>query len=48
MRVVRGPENSVWVIDEGDNIPQQVGGTNTRGQVFRFEPGYLGKINVVQ
>ncbi|MCA9680236.1 MAG: hypothetical protein H6709_15870 [Kofleriaceae bacterium] len=48
VRVVRGPENSVWVIDEGDNIPQQVGGTNTRGQVFRFEPGYLGKINVVQ
>lgn len=48
INVVRGPEQSIWVIDEGDNVPDATSSLSTRGQVFRIEPSNLNTINVVQ
>jgi hypothetical protein len=48
INVVRGPEDSVWVIDEGDNVPDILDSSSTRGQVFRIEPSNLGAVNTVQ
>jgi hypothetical protein len=48
INVVRGPEDSIWVIDEGDNIPDILDSSSTRGQVFRVEPMKLSAVNVVQ
>jgi hypothetical protein len=46
--VIRGPENSVWVVDEGDTVPQSQGDASLRGQVFRVETWNLGIINAIQ
>lgn len=48
INVVRGPEDSIWVIDEGDNIPDTIGESSTRGQVYRIDPQNLGAVNIVQ
>lgn len=48
VNVVRGPEQSIWVIDEGDNVPDASSSLSTRGQVFRIEPSNLNIVNVVQ
>jgi hypothetical protein len=48
INVVRGPEDSIWVIDEGDNVPDILDSSSTRGQVFRIDPQKLGAVNVVQ
>jgi hypothetical protein len=45
-RVVKGPQNSVWVVDEGDGV---TGGNNaTLGRVFRVEANDLTIANVLQ
>jgi hypothetical protein len=48
IQVVRGPENSIWVVDEGDFLLDP--SITPRGQVFRFDPGFvgLGLVNDVQ
>jgi hypothetical protein len=49
VRVVKGPEDSIWVIDEGDDVPDELDTiTSTRGQVFRLEPTVVQTVNVVQ
>ncbi len=48
VNVVRGPESSIWIIDEGDNVPDSLSSLSTRGQVFRIETTSLTTINVVQ
>jgi hypothetical protein len=48
VNVVRGPEDSVWVIDAGDNVPDELSSVSTRGQVFRVEPSNLDLVNVIQ
>jgi len=49
VRTVRGPDGSVWVIDAGDDVPDELDQvTSTRGQVFRFEPSNLSLVNSVQ
>jgi len=48
VNVVRGPEQSIWVIDEGDNVPDASSSLSTRGQVFRIETANLNAVNVVQ
>jgi hypothetical protein len=37
-RVVRGPSESIWVIDAGDFLSSSIGDSSTRGRVFRIEP----------
>ncbi|MBX3160733.1 MAG: hypothetical protein KF773_32505 [Deltaproteobacteria bacterium] len=48
VKVVRGPTNSMWVIDQGDFISTSLGVPSTRGKVFRVEPHALNAVNVVQ
>lgn len=48
-KVVRGPTNSIWVVDQGDFLATQLGQANTRGKVFRVEARLpLGTPNVLQ
>jgi len=44
-KVVRGPTNSIWVIDEGDFLSQSISEASTRGKVFRIEPHALTQVN---
>jgi hypothetical protein len=37
VKVVRGPSESIWVIDDGDVLAQGFNDVSTRGQVFRIE-----------
>jgi hypothetical protein len=37
VKVVRGPSESIWVIDDGDVLGSGFGDISTRGQVFRIE-----------
>jgi hypothetical protein len=38
VKVVRGPANSVWVVDEGDFLSTTVAAPSSRGKVLRFDP----------
>ncbi|MDX2087933.1 MAG: hypothetical protein SFX73_08790 [Kofleriaceae bacterium] len=38
IRVVRGPTDSIWVIDQGDFISTSSSVPSTRGKVFRVDP----------
>ena len=50
VNVVRGPENSVWVLDEGEGFIDPNTGQVTRGQAYRIDPGKIGLdlVNVVR
>jgi hypothetical protein len=48
IKVVRGPTNSIWIVDEGDFISTSVAQPSTRGKVFRIEPHALAAINVME
>jgi hypothetical protein len=48
VKVVRGPSQSIWVIDEGDFLSTSLSLPTTRGKVFRVESQNLGIINVLQ
>ncbi|HEU0037348.1 MAG TPA: hypothetical protein VFQ53_42350 [Kofleriaceae bacterium] len=48
VKVVRGPTNSVWVIDEGDTLSTSIGQASTRGKVFRMEHQALNLVNVLE
>jgi hypothetical protein len=37
VKVVRGPVDSIWVLDDGDFLSTTIGVPSTRGQVFRIE-----------
>ena len=41
VKVVRGPTQSIWVIDAGDFLSTSSGQASTRGKVFRIEPQTL-------
>ena len=41
-RVVRGPLESVWVIDEGDFLSTSISQASTRGKVFVVQSQDLG------
>jgi hypothetical protein len=47
VKVVRGPTESIWVVDEGDFLSTSVTAPSTRGKVFRVEASFLGVINVL-
>ncbi len=48
IKVVRGPTESIWVIDEGDFLSTSVTQSSTRGRVFRVEPQALGTVNKIE
>jgi len=48
VKVVSGPSESIWVIDDGDVLSTGIGQSSTRGQVFRVESVDLGINNVLQ
>ena len=37
VKVKLGPSESIWVMDEGDFIPEQAGDVSTKGQVFEYQ-----------
>jgi hypothetical protein len=45
---VRGPQESVWVIDEGDFLSTSITQASTRGKVYRLEIQSLGTINLLE
>jgi len=49
VKVVRGPTQSIWVLDEGDYLaPPGSLDPSTRGRVYRIEPQAIGRINRLQ
>lgn len=48
IKVVRGPQQSIWVIDEGDYLSTSITQPSTRGKVFRLEVQALGQINLLE
>jgi hypothetical protein len=48
VRIVPGPQNSLWVVDEGDFLSTSTSTASTRGKVFRLESVALGEINTLQ
>ncbi len=48
IKVVRGPTESIWVIDAGDFLSTSIAQPSTRGKVFRIESHALTLINLVQ
>ena len=48
VKVVRGPLDSIWVVDEGDFLSTSIAQPSTRGKVFRIEPHGLGIINILE
>ena len=48
VKVVRGPLQSMWVVDEGDFLSTSIAQPSTRGKVFRFEAHALGTINTLE
>ncbi|HEX4449992.1 MAG TPA: hypothetical protein VH143_03925 [Kofleriaceae bacterium] len=47
-KVVRGPTESIWVIDQGDYLSQDVDIASTEGKVFRVESQAIGVVNVLE
>lgn len=48
IKVVRGPQQSMWVIDAGDYLSTSVTEPSTRGKVYRFEAQYYGPVNTLE
>jgi len=47
-RVVIGPQQSIWVVDQGDFLSTTATTASTRGKVYRVESIGLGQINLIQ
>lgn len=47
VRVVRGPQDSVWVVDEGDFLSSGAA-ASTRGRVVRFEGANITTVNTIR
>jgi hypothetical protein len=48
VKVVRGPTESIWVIDDGDFQATSITEASTRGRVFRIEAADTGVVNIMQ
>ena len=48
IKVVRGPSQSVWIMDDGDVLAVSLGQSSTKGQVFRIEMPSLSTVNLLQ
>ena len=45
---MKGPTNSIWVIDEGDYLSNDVDVASTSGKVFRIESQAIGIVNTLE
>ncbi|HET7501544.1 MAG TPA: hypothetical protein VFK02_11090 [Kofleriaceae bacterium] len=48
VKVVAGPTNSIFVLDDGDFLATQLGQSSLRGQVYRIESINLGQVSVLR
>jgi hypothetical protein len=48
VKVVRGPTQSIWIIDNGDFLSTSIGTPSTRGKVFRVESVSTGTFSTLQ
>lgn len=48
VKVVRGPTDSIWVVDDGDVLAGGIGQVPTRGRVFRIEAVDIAIVNTIQ
>ncbi|MEO7097224.1 MAG: hypothetical protein ABI175_28445, partial [Polyangiales bacterium] len=48
IKVVRGPQQSLWVIDAGDFLSTSITQASTRGKVFRLEAQAIGQVNLLE
>ena len=48
VKVVRGPGQSMWIVDEGDYLSTTLGIASTLGKVFRVEAQALTTVNTLQ
>jgi len=48
VKLVRGPSDSIWVIDDGDFLSGSILDVSTLGQVFRVESADTTNVNVMQ
>jgi hypothetical protein len=48
VKVVRGPTESIWVIDEGDFLSTSIATASTRGKVFRVESQKISTTSTVE
>lgn len=48
VKVVRGPQQSIWVMDAGDFLSTSLSVPSTRGKVFRVESSILSTISTLQ
>lgn len=47
VKVLRGPAQSIWVVDQGDFLSTTLGLSSTRGRVFRVDSADLTDVNFV-
>ncbi|HEY1811329.1 MAG TPA: hypothetical protein VGG74_03175 [Kofleriaceae bacterium] len=47
-KVVKGPTDSIWVIDEGDYLSNDIDVASTSGKVFRIESQAIGIVNTLE
>jgi hypothetical protein len=48
VKVVHGPSESLWVIDDGDFLSTSITQASTRGRVFRVEGSNINVANILQ
>jgi hypothetical protein len=48
VKVVRGPEESIWIMDDGDYLSTSISIASTRGKVFRVESQALAIVNLLE
>ena len=48
VKVVRGPGQSMWIVDEGDYLSTTLGIASTLGKVFRVEAQALTTVNTLE
>ena len=47
IKVLRGPQQSFWIVDEGDFLSTSLSQPSTRGKVYRVESAVLNSINEI-
>jgi len=48
VKVVRGPSNSIWVLDDGDFLSTSITSSPTRGRVYRVESENIQLFNLLE
>ncbi|MEO7734068.1 MAG: hypothetical protein ABIY55_24100 [Kofleriaceae bacterium] len=48
IKIVRGPSESMWIMDDGDILAVSVSQSSTKGQVYRVEMQNLNTVNLLQ